>query len=233
MDSSDPLLHTHTPTARSIRQTPTPPSRTPTPLAPAPLPQPHAPPIQIRHAPLLAAVLRDTEPQHQLLLTDQLVQKQQLGLIGAAAGAGQLKRADQSARHVLDAVPRGRVTQGPRVDAEHVDLALAPGEVGRLGPEVELEAEGAGSVAGEVGEGDDEVLPVRVAGVLGDVEGEGDAGGAAGLGVEAAVAAAGGEARAVGGAVGQVAAAVVLDREVGGQVREGGVDLVGGGGLMD
>ena len=56
------------------------------------------------------------------------------------------------------------------------------GEVGGLRLEVEFEAEGAGARAGEVGEGDHEVLRVGVGGVEGDVECEGDAGRAAGFG---------------------------------------------------
>lgn len=94
--------------------------------------------------------------------------------------------------------------------------------------EVELEAEGARAVAGEVGEGDDEVLEVGGVGVLRDVECEGDVGGAgAGLGFRVlwGGAAAGGEARAVG------CVAVVCDREADGEVGRGGVDLVGRGWL--
>ena len=66
---------------------------------------------------------------------------------------------------------------------------------------------------------------VGVAGVLGDEEGEGDVGGAAGLGSGPCLAAGGEEARAVGGAVGQVA--VAWDREVDREVGKIGVDLEG------
>lgn len=61
-----------------------------------------------------------------------------------------------------------------RVDAVHVDLALPGGEVGGLRDEVEFETEGAGARAGEVGEGDDEVLRVGAVVVDGDGELEGD-----------------------------------------------------------
>ena len=87
-----------------------------------------------------------------------------------------------------------------------------------MGLEVEFEAEGPGAGAGEAGEGDDEILVVGVAGVLGDVEGEGDVGGAAGVRGKSPVAARR-EARSIGGAVRRVT--VVLDREVGGEVGGG------------
>ncbi len=87
-----------------------------------------------------------------------------------------------------------------------------------------------------MGEGDDEVLRVGVVGVLRYVEREGDVGRAPRSGVVsadgAAAAAGGGGLRAVGGAVGLVAAEVG-DREVDVQVWEGGEDLVGGGWLED
>lgn len=76
-------------------------------LTPIPLPQPHPPRIHIRHAPRLTAILRDTKPQHQLLLTDQLVQIQQRRLI--TPRRRQLKRPHQTPPHSLDAVPRWRV----------------------------------------------------------------------------------------------------------------------------
>lgn len=114
-----------------------------------------------------------------------------------------------------------------RIHPEHVDLALALGEVGGLRLEVELEAEGAGAGAGEAGEGDDEVFLVGVVGVLGHVECEGDVGRASGFG---AISADGGrETLAVCGAVRHVAE--VWDREINGGVWERGVDLVGGGRL--
>ena len=136
--------------------------------------------INIRHAASPTTIPRDAKPQHNLALTNQLVQKDDPRLSGTTAR--QLKRADQTARQRLNGIV-GRVRrQVIRVDAEHVDLVLAPGEVGRPGREVELEAEGAGPAAGEVGEGDDEVLVIGVVVVLGDVEDEGDLGGAAGSG---------------------------------------------------
>lgn len=134
--------------------------------------------------------MRDPKPQHQLVLTDQLIQIQQHRLIRPRGR--QFERTHQRPRQGLDGVPRGRIAQVLRVDAEHVDLALAGGDVGGLGLEVEFEAEGARAGAGEAGEGDDEVLVVGVAGALGDVEGEGDLCGAAGFRVVSSVAAGGG-----------------------------------------
>ena len=71
-----------------------------------------------------------------------------------------------------------------RVDAKHVDLALAlvHEHVGRV--EVEFEAKGAGAGAGKAGEEDDEVDLVGVARSLGDLEVERVAGGVGGIGTE-------------------------------------------------
>ena len=194
-------------------------------LAPIPLSQPHPPRVDIRHGPSLITILRNPKPQHQFLLTNQLIQIQQRRLI--APRRRQLKRTHQTPRQRLDAVPRRRIPQVLRVHPVHVDLALAFGEVGGLRLEVELEAEGAGAVAGEAGEGDDEVLVVGVAGVLGDLEREGDVGGARGL--RAVSGAAGGDMPAARGAICRVAD--VLKCEIYGDVGVGGVDLVGGGRL--
>ena len=150
-------------------------------LTPVPLPQPQPIRVDVRHNPRLATILRDPEPQHQLILTDQFVQKQQRRLI--APRRRQLKRPHQTPRQRPDRIPRGRSAQAIRIDAEHVDLPLALGKVGRPRLKVELEAERARATAGEAGEGDDEVLLVGVACILGDVKGEGNVSGAAGLGM--------------------------------------------------
>ena len=76
-----------------------------------------------------------------------------------------------------------------------------------MGHEVEFEAEGAGARAGEVGEGDDEVLRVGAVGVEGDAELEGDVRGASGLAHAAGRGAGGGEgAEGAAGAAGRGAA---------------------------
>ena len=146
-------------------------------LTPTPLPQPHPPRVHIGHTPLLTTIPRDPKPQYQLILTNELIQVQQLWLIGP--NLRQFKRADQTPRQRFNGIIRRVRAQVERVDAEHVDLALSAREVGGLGLEVELEAKGAGAGARETREGDDDVLVVGVVGVLGDVKGEGDVGGAA------------------------------------------------------
>ena len=151
------------------------------PLTSIPLPQPETIGIQIRHQPRLATVPRDPESQHNGRLANQLVQEQQPGL----AIHRQLKRADQTPRRRLDAVKRrGAGGQNRRVDAEHVDLALAlvHDHVSRV--EVEFEAKGAGARAGKAGENDDEVGRNGVVRSFGDLKGEGFASGVDGIGAQ-------------------------------------------------
>lgn len=149
-------------------------------LTPVPLPQPKPVPVKIDHAPRLTAIPRDAEPQDNCLLADQLVQIQELRL----PVQWQFKRADQTARLLLDAVPRRRAAQG-QVDAEHVDLTFAHVEEDVFGVEVELEAIGARARAREAAEDGDKVLLVRVAFAFGDFEVEG---GAAGFGATGSLA---------------------------------------------
>ena len=129
----------------------------------------------------MTTVSRDPKSQHNSRLANQLVQIQQPGL----AIHRQLKSADQTPRRRLDAVEGwGAGGLNRRVNAKHVDLALALvlEHVGRV--EVELEAKRAGPGAGKAGEEDDEVDLIGVARSLGDLEVEGFAGGVDGIGTE-------------------------------------------------
>ena len=123
----------------------------------------------------------DPKSQYNGRLADQLVQKQQPGL----AIHRQRKRASQNPRRRIDAaICRGTGVRNRRVDAEHVDLALAlvHEHVGRV--EVEFEAKGAGAGAGKAGEEDDEVDLIGVARSFGDFEVEGFASGVGGIGAQ-------------------------------------------------
>lgn len=193
-------------------------------LTPIPLPQTHTIRVHVRDDAAPAAIPRDAEPEHQLILADELVQKEQFRLI--AAHGREFKRADEAARDRLDGIVRGRVAQVGRVDAEHVDLVLALFKVGGLGHKVELEAEGARAVAGEAGEDDDEVLVVAVGRPFGDLEKEGGAAEFGGVGILDVFF------RAVG--VGEVPAADGVGAgEVAGGVWVVREDVVSSGGLVE
>ena len=150
-------------------------------LTSIPLPQAETVGIHIHHSPRVTAVSRDPESQHNGRLADELVQEQQPGL----AIHGQLKRPDQTPRRRIDAVVRrGPGVLDRRVDAKHVDLALALVGDHVLRGEVEFEAKGAGAGAGQVGKEDDEVDLTRVARSFGDLEVEWIAGGVGGVGAQ-------------------------------------------------